>query len=49
MHQTLYPWRKSPQHPLDRRLGEPQIQYGCGGRQQKFLPLLGIKPWSSSL
>jgi len=31
----LYPWGKSPQYPLDRRLGGPQGQSGCGGKENK--------------
>jgi hypothetical protein len=31
-----------------RRLGKPQCcQSGCGGGSGKFIPLLGIEPWSS--
>jgi len=49
MPQPLYPWGKSPWYPLDRKLG------GLGAsldmvveRKIPSLPLLGIKPWSSS-
>jgi hypothetical protein len=34
---------------LDRRLGGPQSQSGHCGVEKKLLPLLGIKPWLSSL
>jgi len=32
--QPLYPWRKSPQCPLDRRLGGPQNWSKCGGKEK---------------
>jgi len=35
---------KSPQFPLDRRLGGPQSWSGCGGEEKNSQPLLGIKP-----
>jgi len=35
---------------LDRELVESQNWSGCGGKEKiKFMPLSGIKPWSSSL
>jgi hypothetical protein len=39
----LYPHRKSPWYPLDRRLGGPQSQPGCGGEEKNSQPLLGLK------
>jgi hypothetical protein len=30
----LYPHGKSPQHPLDRKLGEPMSRYGHGGDEK---------------
>jgi len=46
-----YPQGKSPWYPLDRSLGGPQSQSGCGSKKKKIpsLPLPGIEPWSSSL
>jgi hypothetical protein len=40
--QPLYPRGKSPQYPLDRRLGGPQTWSGQRG-EEKILPLLGLK------
>jgi len=39
--QPLYPNGKSPWYPLDRRLGEPQGQSGCGGEEKnsQLLPV----------
>jgi hypothetical protein len=37
-------WLESPWYPLDRRLGGPQSQSGCGGKEKNSLPLLGLKP-----
>jgi len=37
MPQLLYPWGKSPQYPLVRRLGGSQRQYGHSGEDKKFL------------
>jgi hypothetical protein len=34
-HQPLYPQRKSPQYPMDRRQGGPQSQSGHGGEDKK--------------
>jgi hypothetical protein len=31
---VLYPRGKSPRYPLDRRLGGPQSQSGCSGREK---------------
>jgi len=47
---TSLPQGKSPWYPLDGRLGGPQ-RSGCGGEEKIIpsLPVLGIKPWSSSL
>jgi len=41
MPQLLYPWRNSPWYSLDRRLGGPQSQSGCGGEEKKFPVLAG--------
>jgi len=35
--QTLYPQGKSPQYPLDRRLGWSQNRSGHGGGEEKIL------------
>jgi hypothetical protein len=35
----LYPWRKSPQYPLGRRLGGQQSQYGWYGKWRTLTPL----------
>jgi hypothetical protein len=46
----LYPRRKSPRYPLDRRLGGPQSRSGRRGAD-KILDLTGTRtptPWSSS-
>jgi len=49
MSQPFYPWGKYPQYPLGGRLGGPQSQFGCGGKEKSPSMLLpGIKPWSSS-
>jgi hypothetical protein len=50
MPQLLYPWSKSLQYPLDRRLDGPQSQSGCGGKEENIpsLSLPGIEPQSSS-
>jgi hypothetical protein len=45
---ALYPQGKDPQYPLDRRLGGPQSRSGHRGYKKNPLPLLGIKPRSSS-
>jgi hypothetical protein len=42
------PWGRSPWNPVDRRLSVPQSQSGHHKVEQKLLPLLGIKPRSSS-
>jgi hypothetical protein len=43
----LYPQGESPRYPLDRRLGEPQIQSGhCG--EEKHFALSGIEPRRSA-
>jgi hypothetical protein len=41
--QPLYPQGKSPWYPLDRRLGGPQSQSGCGGEEKNSQPLPGLK------
>jgi hypothetical protein len=40
----LYSQEKSPCYSLDRRLGEPQSQSGCGGEEKNSQPLAGLKP-----
>jgi hypothetical protein len=40
----LYPQRKSPLYPLDRRLGGPQNRYGRGGEEKNSQPLPGLEP-----
>jgi hypothetical protein len=40
----LYPQRKSPYCPLDRRLGGPQSRFGRGGEEKNFHPLPGLDP-----
>jgi hypothetical protein len=47
--QLLYPQGKSLWYPFDRRLGGPQSQSGCSRKEEKSLPLSGIKPQSSTL
>jgi hypothetical protein len=49
MPQMLIPWGKSPQYPLDRRLGGPESWSGCCGVEKTFLSLPGIEPQPSSL
>lgn len=47
-------WRKSPQYPLNRRLGEPQKLYGCDGddknlcqsQQSSQQPVTLLTNWS---
>jgi hypothetical protein len=36
--------RKSPWHPLDRRLGGPQNWTGGGGEEKNSQPLPGLEP-----
>jgi hypothetical protein len=43
-HWLLYPQRKSPWYPLDRRLGEPQSRSGRGGVEKSSQPLTGLEP-----
>jgi hypothetical protein len=45
----LYSQGKSPWHPLDRRLGGPQISYGRGGEKENSQPPLGIEHYNSNL
>jgi len=33
-----YPQGKRPLYPLDRRLGGPQSQSGCGGEEKNYWP-----------
>jgi len=44
MHQLLYPQGKNPWSSVDRRLGGPQRQSACGGKEKNSQPLLGLKP-----
>jgi hypothetical protein len=44
----LYPQRKSPWYPLDRRLGGPQSRSGRGGEEKNSQHPSGIEPRSSS-
>jgi hypothetical protein len=42
---------KEPLHPMNTRLGQPQIQHGCSAEKKKSLLLLAIKltlSWSTS-
>jgi hypothetical protein len=53
MHWLLYappphPKGKSPQYPLNRRLGGPLRQYGGYGVEKNVLPLPRIEPQLSS-
>jgi hypothetical protein len=34
------PWGKSPHNPLDRRLGGPQSQSGCYGKNKNLAPAI---------
>jgi hypothetical protein len=45
---ALYPHRRDPQYPLNRRLGEPQSWSGHRDYKKNPLPLPGIKPQSYS-
>lgn len=38
MPQSLYPWGKNSQYPLDRRLGRSQSQSGCNDKEKNFYP-----------
>jgi hypothetical protein len=40
---SLYPQRKSPWYPLDRRLGEPQSRSGRGGEEKNSQSPPGIE------
>jgi hypothetical protein len=40
----LYPWGNSPWSPLDRRLSEPQSQFGHGGEEKNSQPQPGLEP-----
>jgi hypothetical protein len=40
MLQPFYPQGKSPQFPLDRKLDEPQSQYGHGNKKNNFYSFL---------
>jgi hypothetical protein len=42
------PQRKSPWYPLDRRLGWPQSQFGCGGEGKNSQPLPRLVKFYSS-
>jgi len=37
-----------PHYPLERRMGRPPSQSGCGGKEKNSKLLAGIKPLSSS-
>jgi hypothetical protein len=37
MHWLLYPWRKSPQYQVDRKLGGPQSWSGCGDKGKNYM------------
>jgi hypothetical protein len=41
----LYPQGKSPQYPLDRKLGGLQSRSRCCGVEKNLLPLSGIELW----
>jgi hypothetical protein len=43
-HWPLYPQRKNTWYPLDRRLGVPPSQSGCGGEEKNSQSLLGLEP-----
>jgi len=47
MLQPLYSFGKSPQYPLDKRLGGTQSCSWFGGKEKKSLPLQGIETWLS--
>jgi hypothetical protein len=46
MSRPLYPWGKSPQYPLDRRLGESQNWSGWLGEEKKILD--SSETWTST-
>jgi hypothetical protein len=41
---TFYTQGKNPWYPLDRRLGGPQSQSGCGGEEKNSQPLPRLEP-----
>jgi hypothetical protein len=43
---ALYPRRKDPRYPLDRRLGGPQSRSGRRDEKKNPLPQSGIEPQS---
>jgi hypothetical protein len=43
MPRQLYPKRKRPLYPLDRRLGENRSQSGRGGKEKNSQPLSGLE------
>jgi hypothetical protein len=45
---SFYSQGKSPQYPLNRRLGGLQSQSGCYGEEKNLFHLTGTKPWPSS-
>jgi len=45
---ATFPWGRSPQYPLDKRLGGPKSQSECSGKEES-LPHLGFKHWLFSL
>ena len=38
--------RKEPLYPLNRRLGGPQSQCRCFGKENNVLPLPAFEPWT---
>jgi hypothetical protein len=44
MLRPLYPQRKNPWYPLNRRLGGPQNRSGRGGEEKNSQPLPGLEP-----
>jgi len=43
MHRPLYPRGKSPQYPLERKLGGPQSRFGHGSEEKNSQPLPGLE------
>jgi hypothetical protein len=43
-HRPLYPHRKSPWYPLDRKLDGPQSRSGRGGEEKNSKLLPGLEP-----
>jgi len=40
----LYPWRKSPQYPMNRRPGELYSWYGCLEKRNISCPCWDLNP-----